>query len=124
MSKTILIIDDEPGILKILRKILEQSGYVVLAAASGNEGFDTLKSKVNEIDFVICDVKMPNGSGTDFLSKIKENLIKKPVLLVSGFADLTTNEALEKGAIGIMSKPYDFDIILELIESHTSVKNS
>lgn len=71
MGKKILIVDDEPDILLILRKILEKEGYKVIDAESGEEGL----KKIKEVkpDLALVDIMMPGMDGWEVCRRIKEN---------------------------------------------------
>ncbi len=117
MKKKILIVDDEPVLLKILKRLLEQFQYEVITAESGHEAFQVIKLGEEQIGFVISDVRMSNGDGLELLSWIRGHGIQTPILLVSGFADISVAEVVKLGAVGIMSKPYDIEKICSVIES-------
>ena len=66
---TILCVDDEQNILNSLRRLLRKEGYQLFTTSSGAEGLKLLEQ--NEVHVVICDQRMPNMSGTDFLARVK-----------------------------------------------------
>lgn len=83
-KKTILIIDDEPLLRKLLKKRLESAGYAVETASDGEEGYRKIKSR--RPDIVISDVLMPKMTGYDLLKKIKKETDGTqhiPVLIMS-----------------------------------------
>ena len=70
--KNILIIDDEEKLRGLLARIVKSEGFDVLEAGDLKSGFKKLEQ--NEVDVVLCDVKLPDGNGVDFLEKIKSHL--------------------------------------------------
>ncbi len=59
----ILIVDDEEGVRRSLKKLLQRDGYDILLAENGTEAIDIVREHVNEIETVICDFKMPGLDG-------------------------------------------------------------
>lgn len=118
MTKKILIVDDEPGLLSAIQRLLELYDFHVLTASGGFEAFDIVKSH-DGINFIISDMRMHNGNGIQFLELLKRDGFKIPFLLMTGFADISMKEAQEKGVIGIMSKPFDVEKLVEIIHENT-----
>lgn len=113
-GKNILVVDDEPGITISLSIWLKNLGATTMMANSGKEAFQIISNM--PCDLVISDVRMPNGGGVELLEKIKEHNPNLPsVLLATGFAELTQEEAIKKGAEALLIKPLDFDLLLEKI---------
>lgn len=107
-QKQILIVDDEPIWLKVLKKMLETKGYMVREAASGADALNTLKSY--EPDLILLDVRMPDMNGFDLLDHIKQlpKLASKPVVLVSAMDDFHAKKvARDLGAAEYLLKPLD-----------------
>ena len=70
-KKTIMVVDDEPNILKVVGDILKQEGYRVMPAASGQDALDRLKK--SKPDLILLDIMMPGMDGWDVIEKIKSN---------------------------------------------------
>jgi len=85
---SILIVDDENNVTKLLEKLLTKEGYGALTAASGFEALKIIDS--HQVDIVITDIKMPKMSGIDLLGKIKEIDPTIKVILITAFATLET----------------------------------
>ncbi|MCS6991036.1 MAG: sigma-54 dependent transcriptional regulator [Chitinophagales bacterium] len=108
---TILIIDDEKSIRRMLREILEYEGYKVEEAADGLEGLELIKEK--SFDAVLLDIKMPKMDGLEVLAKIMEINSDLPVLIISGHGTIDTAvEAVKKGAYDFIAKPMDLNRLL------------
>lgn len=118
MNKKILIVEDDPGLIKILKLLIEVDSYDVLTASGGDEAFEIVKQQTSEIGFILSDMQMPQGSGIDLLNLCQKNGFKIPILLSSGMSRFTDDQIRELGAIGVIHKPYDVDQILELIKIH------
>jgi DNA-binding NtrC family response regulator len=111
----ILVIDDEEQMLDALRLNLEQSGYTVSAAKTGEEGLALFDN--NSYDLVLCDLQLPDMSGTDVLKKLKERRATTEVIIISGYGSVNRAvEATKAGAFHFVEKPFEFDALQVLIE--------
>ncbi|HEY3706911.1 MAG TPA: response regulator [Terracidiphilus sp.] len=81
-SYRILIVDDEPNMLKVGKMLLESEGYEVHTGADGFEGLAALKQSMPDI--IISDLRMPNMSGFEFLSVVRRRFPNIPVVVISG----------------------------------------
>ena len=114
VEKTILIVDDEADLCEILQFDLEDAGYQTLIASQAHEALDVLKNK--EADLVVSDIRMPGGDGIFLLDALREKHFEiPPVIFVSGFADISVEEAYHKGANGVFSKPLATDSLLDYL---------
>lgn len=117
MSKRILIVDDEPDLVKVLRMRLIENKFEVDTAMSGQEVFEKLSQQTP--DLIILDIMMPHMSGAEVASKLKQNpnTSRIPIIFVSALH--TKQEEKDKGnLIGenvIFAKPYDMKALLPKI---------
>ncbi len=106
--ETILILDDENLIRWSLKQKLESWNYQVLDASNLQEAFTKLH--IETPDLVISDVKLPDGSGLDFLRKIKEVHSTLPVIIITAFGVVDVAvQALKLGAYDFIEKPINFE---------------
>lgn len=106
----VLVIDDEPAIRRILREILEHEKYNVDDSASAVEALPLVKE--NEYDAILCDIKMPQMDGIEFLEEAQQ-ITDAPVIMISGHGTIDTAvEAIKKGAFDYISKPPDLNRLL------------
>jgi len=114
----ILIIDDEPGVLRILRKILENAGHSVREAPDGEVALRDFEGK--PADLVITDIFMPSMDGIEFLVNIRSTFPDARVLAMSGGGLLSRDQALGDasllGADQILQKPFTRDEVLEAVD--------
>jgi len=104
----ILIIDDEPGIRTVLRDVLEDEGYTVLAAEDGIQGLAELAAK--SVDLVFLDVWLPHMGGIDVLKRIREQFPDIEVVMISGHANISLAvQATKMGAFDFLEKPLSLD---------------
>lgn len=112
--KTILIIDDEEKLRGLLARIVKSEGFDVLEASDLKSGFKKLAH--NEIDVVLCDVKLPDGNGVDFLQKIKSNFPLVEVILLTAYGNIADGvQAMKNGAFDYIVKGDDNDKIIPLL---------
>ncbi len=109
-QKLILVVDDETLLREILRDEFRDSGYQVIEAENGRLAFDLLAK--NPVKLIVSDVRMPGGDGLELLDRVVAlGANRPPVILVSGFSDITVSGAKERGALALLGKPYDFDTL-------------
>jgi two-component system nitrogen regulation response regulator NtrX len=107
----ILIVDDEDGIRRVLRQLLEYEGHEVRAAASGGEALELFPEFRPELTFL--DVKMARLDGLEVLVRIRELDRRALVVMISGHGTIETAvEATRRGAYDFLEKPLDTDRIL------------
>ena len=106
--KKVLIIEDEELIREVWQYQFEDEGYEVILASSGDEGVELIKT--HALDIIITDLKMPQSDGKVVLKYLKENNIKTPTFVCSGF--ITENESKminEFNVLKIIKKPFRID---------------
>lgn len=116
MQRTILVVDDDPAIRKVLSLGLERMGFQVRLASNGQEALDFLGSENIESDCVLLDIRMPVLSGREALPKIRELYPLTPVIMLTAYNDLATGlDAMKKGAFDYLVKPSRLEHIADVI---------
>ena len=118
----ILIVEDEEAIRRVLKKVLSEddSKNNILEASDGVEAINKIKSE--NLELVICDIKMPKKDGIDVLKFLKLYDDKIPIIMISGHGDLKTAVmAMRKGAFDYFEKPPDLNSLLSSVRE--SLKN-
>lgn len=112
--KTVLVVDDEELSIELVRNIfMNQSGYVLLTAASGDAALEVLKTR--SVDLVLLDLEMPDMNGLEIFRRIKETR-DIPVVFMTATKDLSTMEkARELGVEDYITKPFMPQILLETV---------
>jgi DNA-binding NtrC family response regulator len=111
---TVLVVDDEEGVRASIRVILEDT-CEVLEATTGADALDVLRTR--EVDLVMLDQRMPGEPGIDVLPRVKAADPSTVVVLATAVHDVRTAvEALKRGAYDYITKPFDVDDILMLVE--------
>lgn len=107
----LLVVDDEKSIRETLKEILEFEKYNVDLAENGKRGLLMLKK--NEYDAVLCDIKMPEMDGLEFLDQVSKEFPDLPVIMITGHGTIETAiEATKKGAYDFITKPPDLNRLL------------
>ena len=110
---SILVIDDESGILQTLQILLKNSGFVVQTAQGGKAGLEAIVGSPPEI--VLTDVRMPQVSGIDILNAVHEQDPETPVILMTAQASLQSAiQAVNQGAFYYIQKPFSNDDLVAI----------
>ena len=111
MDRTLLLVDDEEHVIAALERLLRYDGYRILRANSARQGLEMLAS--HEVGVVISDQRMPEMSGVEFLTRVKELYPESIRIVLSGTADFdSVKEAINQGAIyKFFSKPWDNEVL-------------
>jgi len=104
---SLLLVDDEPGILSALRRLLRPAGYTIHTAESGAAGLEILERE--PVDLVISDMRMPQMNGAQFLEQVRARSPATTRILLTGYADIgSTIDAINRGEIfRYIAKPWD-----------------
>ncbi|WP_017496761.1 sigma-54 dependent transcriptional regulator [Flavobacterium sp. WG21] len=114
MTHKILIIDDEEKLRSLLARIIKSEGFEVIEAKDLKSGFKKLEQ--TDIDVVLCDVKLPDGNGVDFLQNIKTSFPLIEVILLTAFGNIPDGvQAMKNGAFDYIVKGDDNDKIIPLL---------
>ncbi len=119
MPKTILVIDDEPDFLDVMKDLLGSTGYNVLTAEDGRTGVETVNRFMPHLVFL--DIAMPGMDGFDVLFELKRNAKTLPVPVVMLTAKSETRsimKAQEMRASDYVTKPFDGNELIGLIKKY------
>ncbi len=110
-KKKLLIVDDEENMRHMLEAMLSRHNYEISAAEDGMQASALIRE--NDFDFILCDIRMPNMDGLEFLVSKAHDLKNSTVIMMSayGSVDLAL-EAMKKGAYDFISKPFKTDEVL------------
>jgi CheY-like chemotaxis protein len=106
-GETVLLVEDEPAIREVTRRILSRRGYHVITAASGREAIDIAANHTGGIDVLLTDVVMPQMLGKEAAARIRALWPSVKVLFMSGYTQglLDTQGVLEAG-VSLVEKPF------------------
>jgi PAS domain S-box-containing protein len=113
----ILLIDDEKMIIDVGQELLQELGYDVLTASSGQEAIEIYRQKSTQVDLVIMDLIMPGMSGGETYDRLKEINTHVKVLLSSGYSiNGQAAKIMERGCDGFIQKPFNINQLSEKIQ--------
>jgi DNA-binding response OmpR family regulator len=123
MSKKVLIVDDEPGIIVALQFLMEQNGYATMVAFSGEEAMEAVAK--HHPDLILLDIMLPVVDGFEVCQRIRENPgwnDIRIVLVTALGSDVNVTKGLDLGADAYVTKPFaNADLVAkvkELLECH------
>ena len=115
MKPLVLVADDDPGILNVLRLGLQSKGYEVLTAADGTAALDVLDRQSPELAFL--DIEMPGASGIEVLRHIRKEHPALPVIIMTAHGTVAfAVAAMKEGATDFITKPFEMDQLLLVVE--------
>lgn len=113
-TECVLVVDDAPETLELLRRNLESEGYRVFTAPGVAEALAVLET--TPVDLVITDYRMPKVSGLDLVRHVRQNLGDTEVLMITGYASIEgAIEAIKTGAEEYLSKPFTDEELFEAV---------
>jgi CheY-like chemotaxis protein len=115
-SETILLVDDQQMIIDVGKAMLEQLGYSVVVANSGETAVEEISKNGSDIDLVILDLIMPGIGGAEAFDQIREIKPTIPVILSSGYSiDGQASEIMQRGCNEFMQKPFNILVLSKKI---------
>ena len=111
-KKRVLLVDDQAGILKILRIQLKIHGFDVATASTGTEAVEMVRER--EPDVILLDILLPDINGFDVLARVKE-FSQVPIIAFTANPSMA-QKAITMGAVDSISKPFDVDRLSEKIK--------
>jgi len=114
-AQHILVIDDEENLRHMLSVMLSRQGYQADSAANGAEALQSIRSKV--YDFILCDLRMPEMDGKQFLTSALEAQVTAPIIMMSAYGSVDAAvECMKMGAYDFISKPFKKDEIVMVLK--------
>ncbi len=111
-SETILLVDDEEGVCKLLASILRNNGYSVLEANNGSAALAAFEKNAHKIDLVVTDIVMPQMSGFELGRNLSERAPSLKILYMSGYRDNAFGSAGGEAPRAFLHKPFTPDNLL------------
>lgn len=122
MPQKILVVDDDPQIIKTLGVRFSSEGYSVVSAANGEEGLKQVEAQ--NPDLIVLDAMMPKMDGVEFSQHLKENSKYKniPIILLSGLVYVEGQPGDKEIADAYMSKPFEGEKLISKVRELLSTK--
>ncbi len=115
---TILLAEDDPAVRKLIRDILQSTGYAILEATNGEEALGQFRDHAEEIDLLLLDVVMPQKSGLEVFREIQERGATPKTLFISGYPrDVIKEKGLLPEGVYLIQKPVSPSSLLEAIRN-------
>lgn len=112
----VLVVDDEPQILKLVAVVLRSAGYQVTLASSGSEALKLIEH--NDYELVLSDVRMPELSGPELVMRMRYANAAK-IVFMSGAFQSSDNVVLKKGVAAFLKKPFRAGELLQTVRRVT-----
>ncbi|ROR01781.1 sigma-54-dependent transcriptional regulator [Desulfosoma caldarium] len=120
MALKVLVVDDEPNILRSLKGVLEDEGYEAVLAATGEAALEELRKELPDV--VLLDIWLPGMDGLEVLRQIKEIYPSLPVIIISGHGTIETAvRATRMGAFDFVEKPLSLERVLVSVQNALQV---
>jgi CheY-like chemotaxis protein len=121
---SVLVVDDQEWIRKLVREVLEQAGYVVEEARGGNEGLGRYRAR--QADVVIMDILMPDQDGIESIVTLRREFPESRVIAMTGGGDMIgilnfLDVARMLGANRTLQKPFTVNALLEAVAAEVGV---
>jgi formate transporter len=121
MTERMLVIDDDPVVLESCRRVFAPEGYDVEVTTSPREGLDLADR--NNYDVILCDWQMPEFDGMDVVEKLEGISPRSTVVMISGYPSVgRATDAMKRGAMDFVAKPFTPDEILAAVRNATHNK--
>ena len=121
----VLVVDDEPGVRKLLELVLREQGFDVWAAANGKEAIECCWRKDNDVDLVLLDVRMPDLDGPQVLANLRKLNPQIQACFMTGWSGSYTEEQLLKlGAVCILKKPFGMRELVQALRKMIDIPSS
>ncbi|MBU1222110.1 PAS domain S-box protein [Myxococcota bacterium] len=124
-GETVMIVEDDPGILKMAQLMLEKAGFSIVSHKNPEAAVDFVKSNKEKIDLLLTDVVMPVMDGKELAERLKESIPGLKVLFMSGYtADVIASSGIIKEGINFIQKPFTAHLLTAKIREILDKKES
>ena len=129
MSVLVLVVDDEPDVEALFRqqfrRDLRAERFIMDFANSAPDALERVgDTREHSLILILSDINMPGMTGLEMLPKVKQMRPEVPVIMITAYGDADTKrKALENGASGLLTKPIDFSVLREEIDTRVAAAN-
>ena len=111
---TVLVVDDEDAILRVMKANLSREGFLVKTASDGNQALQILQS--DAVDTVILDYLMPGMNGLELMHRMREQGLEIPIIIVTAYGTIEQAvQAMKMGAFNYLTKPINYDELISIV---------
>lgn len=119
----VLVIDDQPGIRRLLAEVLQEEGYDVAIAANGQEALQKVKDITPRL--ILMDMKMPGMDGLETFRELKKIGKAERVVMMTAYGELElVKEAMSMGAHKYITKPFDINVIKDIVKETLQIEGN
>jgi len=118
----VLLADDEPGVRRVIRRLLEQHGLVVTEAVDGADALERYQQEPDAFGLIVTDVIMPRMTGVELFEAIRKEAPSLPFVFVSGYADGSDRVTLSAADATFVEKPFTHGTLLRALDHALSVQ--
>jgi len=129
VSVLVLVVDDEPDVETLFRqqfrRDLRAERFIMDFASSALDALARVgDTREHSLILILSDINMPGMTGLEMLPKVKQMRPEVPVIMITAYGDADTKrKALENGASGLLTKPIDFSVLREEIDTRVAAAN-
>jgi DNA-binding NtrC family response regulator len=118
-ARTVLVIDDDPSMLVMMKEVVQEHGYVAVTASAGQQGL----ARLEDADVVVTDLQMPGMTGIEVLRAVREQDATVPVVVLTAHgSERAAVAAMKAGAYDYLTKPVDIDEVTFVLDRAMSVR--
>ena len=120
MKATVLVVEDEEKLRRVIELQLKTAGYEVEQAGSAEEAF----KRADRADVILTDLRLPGQSGLELLTSLRNQDSRTPIIVMTAFGSIETAvEAMKAGAVDFLPKPFSLDHLMTVIDKALEIKN-
>ena len=119
----ILVVDDEPGVRRLLTRSLVSAGLIAIEADDGTSALRIVEASDHVFDILVTDIRMPRMGGLELAAKMREISPSTDILYMSGHGDPFTAEEV-KGGARFLQKPFTLDLLLDTVRPILTARGS
>ena len=114
-ARSVLVVDDDVELLGMVQMLLDEAGYRVITAIDGQDGLEKVAQEMPAV--ILLDMKMPGTNGWQFAREFRARYDRQAPIVVLTAAEDARKRAEEIGAEGYLGKPFEIDMLLQVIAS-------
>jgi CheY-like chemotaxis protein len=116
ITRRILCVDDDATVLRVISQVFSRAGHVVTSVRSSGEALERVRATPLEFDVVVTDQTMPDLTGVQLSGRLYELRRDLPIILLSGYAEASLNEAAAPNVRLYLQKPLTANALLRAVE--------
>lgn len=111
-----LVVDDEASVRRLAARVLKRRGMGVVEAENGADALALMAEHEDRVGLIVLDVTMPGMSGLEVHAKVREENSALPIVLTSGYSDMTLESVADSAHTVFLKKPWRVDELMQVVE--------